>query len=535
MIQELTDKDLEELELFYNPKCMVECLIANNKDMPQSWVEDNGTVKVRMYQRTFLTYDCIIEDDDKLSDKENFELRISMGTRIIICARKIGKTFIGLLANILLKLIHYSHKEMTISAYDERHVDGIATPIYNYMHAHGYFSLYRDRAVRGKGWEIMTANGNKIIGVNETIKGKDPGGNWWGNHAYFNFQDEIQAETDKAFEKKIDAKSELGWAEILCGIPLITKTSPLGKALKDPENFNSIIRLPQYVSPYWDKKEQRDREKHYGGTQTAGYRVNVDAQLLEGAMGAFDMDRIRENCSNRPIKKFEITKQNFEDFETLLIVEPYKNAETTYIACDVGDDAPTEIGIFFKINGKYRYVYNITTYRLTTHDELPRLMTWLFQKVKANWITCDATIMGKPVYNRLCELIGKEKVIWCAFNEDIVYDYERNEKGQIILGTDANPIPKKEKTIIFAVQRLRRLFYDGKFDIPEDDIKFDDEFSSYLQVVVGNRVTFDSVSTDHVVQMFQTFVLMEWQVEGLPNLREDTTVEIDDLFDFDLL
>jgi len=113
MNKKITLEEEEFMQCFYNPKCAVESLFS--KGNPRNWNDGKECIRLRLYEIPFLGYDSLIEDDNRLDEKENFRRRIALGTRIIICARKIGKTFIGLIANILLKLIHYSDKEITMA------------------------------------------------------------------------------------------------------------------------------------------------------------------------------------------------------------------------------------------------------------------------------------------------------------------------------------------------------------------------------------------------------------------------------------
>jgi len=531
MIKNLTEEEEFFVECFYNARCLIESTFS--KGTPRNWNDFKPCIKLRIYQRPFLGFDSALEDDDRLSEVENFRRRIELGTRIIICARKIGKTFIALVANILLKLIHYKDKEMTLASYDEKHVNKVLDDVKEFFVYHNFYKIYKQTTRGSPEYLIETKNGNKLFGINETVKGKSPGENWWGHHTFINFQDEIQAETETAYSHKIDATSDFGVMEILCGIPLITKVSPLGRTIRDRNNKKSLIRLPQYVSHLWDDKTKESRIRDYGGQESAGYRINVAADLIEGASGAFDMDRVKTNYNKKRItKRFEVTKKTFKDFKSFLIIEPIINADRIYVVSDIGDSAATEINVIAKINNKYHLIYNITTYKLSLTQELPDVMEWIFRRVKGNFLSVDCTIMGKPVYEilskRLNEIIKDEKenvvkvikrVFWCAFNEDIVTGFEKDDNNKTIRDNKGNATEKKENTLIFSVRRLNELFYDRKFDIPDDDYKFDNQFASYVSTISGSRIVYGSTTEDHYVQAFQVFAILEWMTEQLPTLN----------------
>ena len=531
MIKNLTEDELFFCENFFNSRCLVESTFS--KGTPKNWNDKKPCINLRLYQRPFLGFDSALCDDNCLSEVENFRRRIKIGTRIIVSARKIGKTFIGLVANILIKLVHYSDLEIAMASYDEKHVSKVMDNIKEFLGYHNFYKSYKQRITGSPEYLIESKNGSKLCGVNETTKGKSPGENFWGHHFHIIFQDEIQAETESAYSHKIDAVSEFGVMEILCGIPLITKVSPLGRTLRDETLKRNLIRLPQYVSHLWDETTKQSRIRDYGGQESAGYRINVAADLIEGATGAFDMDRVKLNYNKkRTIKRFEITKKTYKDYQTSLIIEPIPNAERIFVVSDVGDSAATEINVIAKINKRYHLIYNITTYRLSLTQELPDVLEWIFKTVKANFLSVDCTIMGKPVYEILSERLNdvekdekgsitkvNKRVFWCAFNEDIVTGFEVDEKGRVIRDSKGNVVEKKENTIIFSVRRLNEMFYDKKFDIPDDDYKFENQFSSYVSTISGNRIVYGSTTEDHYVQSFQVFSILEWMTEQLPTLK----------------
>jgi hypothetical protein len=533
MIQKsISESELREMELFYNPKCLIESTYTLNQ---LDWLNpETKCIKVRLYQIPMLSYDTVLVEDYKLTPQQNFERRVRVGTVLLISARNIGKTFISLVGNILKALVSYSGLEMTISSYDEMHVDRVCNEVRDFLTNHPFYKIYKKAIRAGSDYTMETLNCNKVFGVNEAIKSSDPGKAWWGKHASINFQDEIQAETEKAYLKKIDAIHEFGCIEILCGIPLITKTSPMGRWIKDRSKRNSILRIPQYVNPSFNETKKLEAIKKYGGEQSVGFRTNVEAEDIEGAQGAFDIGRVRANYTDRIIKSFEINKKIFEDYKRILVLEPIKNATKTFVFADIGDTAASEVGIIGLVNGKYKLIYNITYYRLEVKEQI-ELLEWIFNRVKADYCSVDCTIMGKPIFEGLSDLLNiKEtdlkgsvtniiqRVFWCAFNEDICVGFEKDEKtGYVKLNDKNEPVKKFENTLIFAVQRLRELFFDVKFDIPESDFKLDDEFSSYIMTIVGNGIKFGSTSSDHYVQAFQVFAILQWLTEQLPKISQE--------------
>ena len=515
----------EELEfcelLFGNPKAFTECLYSERGNFVK-WLEDGECIKVRLYQIPMLTYDTVLEDDYSLSALQNFSLRVKAGSKIVLCGRRIGKTFVSLVANMLKALIVYSGLEMSFASYDEQHVNKPLDQVKDYIRFHPFFKCFKKTTKGHPEYTIETLNGNSLYGINETIKSSDHGKAWWGHHVHINFQDEIQTETEKAYEKKVDAISELGCIEVLCGIPLITKVSPLGKYIKN--NENTLLRLPQYVSPYWNDELRDKRLREYGGQQSLGWKANVEAELIEDAYGIFDMDRVRRCYTNtRQIRQFEIDKTNYQFYKSLLVLEPILNAEKTYLVADIGDVSATEILIISKINGKYVITHNITCYKLSISKELPELISYIIESMGINFIGLDTTIMGKPIYEILLNEY-KNKIFPCYFNSDIVVGFETDDNGYIIKDKSGKPIEKKENTLVFSVRRLQEIFYDQLFEIPENFFKLDEELSSYYATISGaNRLVFGSTTTDHAVQALEVFAILEWLTEQLPVQKESVS------------
>lgn len=502
MVKGLSEQELEFAECLFNPICFIESTTPATDLSTWDDLENDTGIKVRNYQIPFVAFDIVVEDDDKLSEYDNFKRREKAGTVILISARKIGKTFIGLVRNALAKLVLYNGQEMTLSCYDLLHVKKMADELCDYFENHLFFRQFKKSINRSPIYDIRTNNGNILQSVNENITGRQVGKQWWSHHTHFNFQDEIQATTNEAFEKKIDARGEKGCIEVLAGIPLIAENTPLSKFLKSPKYKNVTVRLPQYVSPFWNEDVKKDRIEEYGGENSANYLINVAAQTVEGAFGAFDMKRIRKECyrDDKIVKEFEVTDTTFSSYKARLILDHAKNASKVYVAADIGFTAATEIIVINEYNNKtYNFAYNITAYRLDD-KQLSELIDWIFKQVHGDYVCIDCTIMGAPIYRQLVEKNSKDNVIWCSFNENVTIGFEKNDDGSFKFDKNNDPVEAIEKTSVFSIQRLRDLFYEGNLKIPSNSHKFEDQFSSFLQLVKGNRVTFDSTSEDHLVQ-----------------------------------
>jgi len=515
MIKTLTDEELEFCECLFNPICFIEATSPSADLATWDNLDIDPGIQVRNYQIPFVAFDVAIEDDDRLSEYENFKRREKAGTIILVSARKIGKTFIGLVRNALAKLILYNGQEMTLSCYDSLHVKKMADDLCDYFENHLFFRQFRKSIQRSPVFDIRTNNGNWLQSVNENIAGRNVGKQWWSHHTHFNFQDEIQATTNEAYEKKVDARGEKGCIEVLAGIPLISENTPLSKFLKSTKFKNSVVRIPQFVSPFWNDDVKKERIEEYGGENSANYLINVAAQTVDGAFGAFDMKRIRKECyrDDKIVKEFEVTDKTFPMFKARLVLDYAKNASKVYVSADIGSTAATEIIVVNEHNdGTYHFAYNITAYRLDD-KQLAQLIDWIFKTVHGDYCCIDCTIMGAPIYRQLVEKNSKDNIIWCSFNENVTIGFEKDENGNFKFDKNGKPIEAVEKTPIFSIQRLRNLLYEGNLKIPSNSYKFDDQFSSFLQLVKGNRIQFDTTSEDHLVQAFQCFAIAQWHVQ----------------------
>lgn len=530
----LTEEEIKKAELLSNPKAIVECLLPENKDLPQEWINGGKCVEQRPYQYLFLQYDICYPKNPKKTKQENFNIKKKTGDILLLSARGIGKNFVGIDGNSCSRMIHSESEEVSFSAFDRKHVEKITTLPYNYLNHHSYFRLFRERVTRQDGLTAVTKLGSKFLGINETLK-TEPGKAWYGNHFHYNYQDETQETVEEAFNNKINARSDYGIVDMLCGITLITKNSPLSRIMKQ-ENIR-VVRLPKSISETYTEEQKKEDILYHKGEETINYKIHCEAEIIEGVSGAFDMRRVQKNYRKRPYKYFIINPDNYQLFPSQLVIEKLKGATEVYVASDIGaTTAPTEIGIFFKIKNKYVYSYNISCYNLSHHEEIPNLLEWIFYKVGANFICIDATkgSVGSAVYQIIRDKIGMDKVIYCSFTDNVVVGYAKytredfekgfcgeDEIGNLKFNSKGEKIDEYQKTHPFTIQKLREMLYNEQFDISEEDLKFDEQCSAYIELVQGQRVTYGSSKDDHIIQMFQTFMMMLWQTEFLPKINEE--------------
>ncbi len=518
LIENITQEELELANSIYDPITLLECLFSkkiDNFDSLQKY-KDDDFFKVRLYQLPFISYEYMLANNPDLTDTENFELKKGAGSGYYYCGRKIGKSLVALLMDLLLDTVYnFSDWITAFSSFDAVHVKHILEPYIKVVENHPFFKLFKPHVTRHPTYKISFPSGHTTEGINMNIASKSKiGAQWERIHASKIFIDEHQYEPDEVVHKRSQAISELGAIERFAGITSFRRHSPAGKIFDNLSKKNWLTNLPQTISSFWTKEQKEKAIEDYDGEESLAYKIHVMAQVCEDAEGLYDMKRIR--CSYRPkkrIKHFEINKNNYDRFKELLVVEKPKNVNKIYIAGDFGESAPTEIIIIGEIERKgeqfFKYLYNITLHRLVP-DEQTEIFKYIAEQTEANFIGIDCTEEGgRQIYRDLSAIYSKEHLVWVAFNEKISVGFEKDENGKIKY-EKGKPLYQKEYVIDWAIRRIKHLLYDGElFEIPFD-FKLDKQFGAMISMKSGNRTVYGCSEQDHLHASFQVFAIMEW-------------------------
>jgi len=534
LYKKLTEDEIEFMECWHNPICMIETLIPENFKAPHVWSEDDcSMIKVRPYQFAMVDYSYMYANDDKLKSKENFRNKIGAGYLINVMARNLGKSLFAVI-DAFLTLLHGESDESCLASFDFAHLKKISTPVSVFANHHPIFSLYRRKGkecVRfiGGGMEIDSILGHTMYGRNENINSPDPGTAFHSLHVRKNIYDEVSYMSEEGRKKMVDAMHSEGCIERLAGIPDIRLGSPLGKILRDESKRNWICNMPQYVRADWDEKTKAEKIEEYDGESSPMYKLNVLGEAIEGANSMFDMERIKKNSytTKRRVKQFDIGKETYSKFEKILVVDK-QPAEFTIIASDIGTTgSPSEICIFFGNNELLKWRYNISLYMLTTQEQA-KVFKWLYDKVDNGVISLDATAgEGRAIADEL-EILGvpKDRIIRVMFNSKIIVGFEKNDNDTIKYDDRGNIIYKLERTIDFANLQLENCLYHGLINVPHSE-KFLREFANYFSVTTGTSKRYGSTTTDHLLQSFQCAVIARFQLEFanlMPNDQQSSFV-----------
>lgn len=511
LLEKLTDEEIEFMQCFHDSVCLAETLFSDYDNL--STMKEDEFAHIRLGQLSMLSYEYIIDEDPDLTPKENFKLLEGAGDLYNFGARRYGKTLITLILDMLMSIIHLDGWKTIFSSYDAVHIRSILERIIPIAENHFFFRLFNVRVKRSPTYLLRFKNGFTIDGVNMNIVSKNPGSQFFGHHVKKIWIEEGSFETEAVHEKRVDAISELGCIERISGMTNFTKYSPAGKVFYDLSKKSNLCNVPQYINPMWDEKEKAKAVKKYGGESSIGFRIFIKGEVVEEGISVFDMERVRKNyLEDKIIKNIEISKDTYGIFEQRLIVERPKNADTIYVAADVGEAAPTEIAVLAKINKKYRYIYNITLHNLTDKQQY-KIFKFLAHALNANFLGIDCTDgTGRAIFRSLASDFPKENLIWVSFNEKLPVDFEKDDKGKIIM-KGGKPVYKEEYVSEWSIQRLKTLFYDRKMEMPLD-YKFDTQFNSVISMQSANRITYKcAADQDHLFQTFQVFSIMQWDTE----------------------
>lgn len=531
MFSKITEEEINYWECFHDPVAMIECLIPENIKAPHIWKDkDCKCVVLRPYQYAMLDYSYLYADDPTKSEKENFRNKKGAGDLINVGARDTGKSFLEVINNFLT-LIHGEGDESLVASFDYGHLKKICQPIANLANFHPFFEIFTKpgkSSVRfvGGGMEIDTVLGHVQYGRNEKIDSPEPGASFHGIHAKKCSYEEVSYATKKGTEKRIDSGSSVGCIERMSGIPDIRMGSALGDILRDSSKRNWICRLSQYVRSDWDEKTKEEKIKEYGGEEALSYKLNVEGELIEGAFGRWDMERIQKLCLNkqRTVKFFELGKNDFADldiekdrptyqqkfYERLdkkLVIEKVPSS-LKIVASDIGTTGTaSEVIICFGDENKLKWRYNIPLFQLTTQQQA-LVFKWIYEKLDKAFISIDCTNSdGRSISDEL-EILGvpQKNIIRPMFNKNMIVDFLLDENGQILRDDKGRPLYKQENVLDWANQELDKIFYGGLIEVPYNE-KFLKEFASYFELRIGNSRKYGTSSTDHLVQSFQCMAI----------------------------
>lgn len=520
MYEKLTEADIEFIGALHDPITVKENLFPENLKAPHTWLEDDcELVKVRNYQYAWQNYALMFADDTSKSKEENFKRKKDAGVCYNIGARNTGKSFDFIQMDIPINIMLSPGSESCLGSATAGFLKKVANPILSIMRDHPFFGIFRqlgkkDGIQGGNEIEVSTRHGHVHYGRNEKVDSPEPGTKFHGLHYSTFHYEESSYQTEAGEEKRVDSGSSIGVIERFSGIPDIRIGSPLGKILYNEENKKWVCRLPQYVRSDWNDARRKLMVEKYNGESSLAYKLNVIGEIIEGAEGFWDIERIKKQCLNkkRKIKLFDIDKKKFANFKQHIIIDRLP-CEQIFVCADIGAGArPTEIIIVFYNGKKYKVEYNVVLNKLTSREQA-EIFAFIYQKLGSCFIGIDATTdYGIVDYLKKDYKIPSNHLFGVDLRKNIDIELEKNERGRVVLDGKGKPVIKKMVAIDWGMQQLEHLFYEGLMDIPLDN-KFFKEFSGFKVLQTGLKRSYGSSTTDDYHQAFQIFAICRWQFE----------------------
>ncbi len=520
MIKKITNKELIVFQMLRHPKCSTEILFSNLGNLAEFNI--NEFSEVRKYQLPYHSWDTLYIEDKNLSNKENYKIQNGLAEKYILGGRLTGKSLLGLIVDCLLALLNKTFRKASVSSADAEKIKKVMEQIFVALEYHPIFKLLNIRVKRNP-YQALHPKGVTLESVNNNISGKNPGGNYHGRHDDKNWEEEASYLTNTVTHEKLMAQAERGCIKHYTGMTTFAKESPMGKIFNKLENRNKIVNVPSFANPTWNEEKDEEAQREFGGKSSAGYLVQIVGKIIENSESVFDIEEIRKTYlldkkgMGNPIKSFEVNKNNFFRYKESLILEKPINAEKMLLCADIGEGgSPSEYIVLALINGIYRYIYNITTFKITPEQE-KELAKYLMELLKVNIFGIDNTSgVGKAIFSYISTFYP-DNIIAVDFNKKIAIDYERDEANEIKYDKDGNPIPKEEMIVDWSIQCLKNIFYGKRIQCLYDT-KLDAQFDGVVTLKSGMKTLYKNKTVNHLFQAFQVFAIIDWQINGLATI-----------------
>lgn len=524
ILEKITDSELEIFETLFYPPALAECMFSDFGNLSNFSMDKLSNL--RWYQYPMLSWEAFFDFEDQGLDKqEKFDMRKGASECYCLGGRLIGKSGIFQIVDIALRIFYslwYGADEIAFSSFVFDKIQKVLDKLKFAVKNNPILSKLTPCNVKTQAPYQFTVNntGLFLYGVNMNVFGRSPGANFYGIHPPILYIEEASKETIPVLNARKHSVSELGCIFRVSGMCDFKKSSPAGKAYSKKSNKSRILNLPQKVNPTYTKQADEDNIEEFGGKFALGYRIFSDGDVVENFDNVFDMERVRLIYDEKKaIKNYEIDKDSFPIFKKILgTIERPKNAERIFNGVDVGiGGGSTEITVFSELrpdplnNTIYKYVYNITLFRLSD-DEQQQIVDFLIEKLNAEMTAIDiGDGTGKAIYNELAKTYPNN-----------LYPYYGNAKIPIAqeLDKEGKPLTENNKPVYvyefaaeYSVKRLQQLFYNGRFILPIDH-KFDSQFDNVVAKYGANRVVYTCMSkNDHLFDSFRVFAIAQWLFE----------------------
>lgn len=535
-IQErLSEEEIELLETMFYPPALAECIFSDLGN-PMSF-DKKKFGSLRWYQYPVLSWEQFFDFENQgLTDKQIFQCRKSASECYTYSGRGWGKTQVFHIIDLSLRLFYslYSGaEEIGFASYCWDRIQKVLDKLKAALQNNLFLKEFCPCNIKASApYSIVNKNtGMNIFGINFNIFGRNPGSSVFGIHIPIMYQEESSFESEAVFKNRKHSRAEFGCIFRFSGMATYKKNSPAGEIVRNPKNKKYLVNLPQKVNPNYTVQDCKEDINDFGGEKSPGFKIFVDGDAQDDITSVYDMERVRQLYEDTPIQSYEINKESFNLYQTILntIVRP-SNAERIFTGIDIGDaSADTEITIFSELRPVkeshtiYKYCYNVTLYHLTD-DEQQQIIKYLMEKLNIEMTSIDiGSGTGKAIFNELSKTYAKNLYAYYG-NEKIITGHKRNENGDI-LKENGEIVYTEEFAAEFSVKRLQQLFYNNRMILLFDP-KFDKQFDQVTATFLSNRVVYKCMSKkDHIHDSFRTFAIAQWVWE-FKNLEQPKNKEL---------
>lgn len=520
MLPKIKKDELIMFQMLSHPIASCEILF-HEFDSLGVWDKDKYG-KIRKYQFPMLSWDSMLLYDKKKTLEENQHLEIALAESYNLGGRLTGKSRISIILDVCTVTLKKMFTWCVIASFDKTHVQEIMDTIIQCFDNHKIFKMLHGHSIKSPAYNITFDNGCKIQSVNQNITSKNPGAQYHQKHFDRHYIEESSFLTKQVSDKMFMSKAEKGVKNRWSGMTNFTKMSPMGEIFFDINKKKKIINVPSFVNPTWSDETEAKAIKQFGGVDSPGYKVEIKGEVVEGMESVFDILRVRETYivdkegDGVNIKAFEINKENFHRFKEILIIEKPINAESLGFYFDVGEGgAPSEYIVIVKTGKKYKYIYRITTYKLSPNEE-EEFVDYLIEVLKPNVVGLDHTSgLGKSMFSHLINKYPDNTNTFVAvdFNSNLEIGFKKDNNGNFVRDNTGKLVFEKANAVDWSIQCLKEIFYNDKIECYED-IKFDTQINNIVAAKnKTGKLIYDCKGENHLFQAWQVFAISYWNTE----------------------
>jgi len=195
MLQTITEEELEFLETLYYSPALVECLFNDFDNLGDFQSDKFGNV--RLGQLPLLSYEYILDDDPKLSAKENYRLREGAGNIFCFGGRLFGKTLCVETLDVPCELVLGEGVWIGFTSLDQMHIRGVVEKIIIGFENHAFLKAFNVKINRSPNYRFACKNGFLLESVNMNIQSPKPGAQFFQKHFKKLYIEEASFETDE--------------------------------------------------------------------------------------------------------------------------------------------------------------------------------------------------------------------------------------------------------------------------------------------------------------------------------------------------